>query len=251
MSPSPPYSGERGWGEGVQQTCNRLKPSPPTGLPAPPHHCMMTCTIGKEAGAMVKLANLHGQQRHDADRSARGRGDVALFHRALRQRRQPPPRLRLESGGSRRAGPRPGCRPDRCQPPRKSSSPAAPPRATTSPSRAWRRCIATRAITSSRSSPSTRRSSIRASGWSATASASPSCRWTAIGRVSAEQVARGPHRQDDPGQHHGGQQRDRHAAADRGNRQAVQGARRALSTPTRCRRSARCRSTWRRWASIC
>ena len=71
------------------------------------------------------------------------------------------------------------------------------------------------------------------------------------GRVDAEQVARGDHRQDDPGHHHGGQQRDRHRCS-RSRRSASCARRRACcSTPTPCRRSARCRSTSRRWASTC
>ena len=37
-------------------------------------------------------ARLHGQPRHDAGRSARRRGDAALLHRELRQRRQHEPR---------------------------------------------------------------------------------------------------------------------------------------------------------------
>ena len=72
--------------------------------------------------------------------------------------------LRLGGRGSRGAGPGAGGRPDRRQRPRRSSSPAAPPRATTWPSRASPPCTAARATTSSRPRPSTRPSSIRASG---------------------------------------------------------------------------------------
>ena len=57
----------------------------------------------------------------------------------------------------------------------------------------------------------------------ATASRSRTCRWTSIGQVSRRAGPRGAHGQDDPRLDHGREQRDRHAPADQGHRQAVQG----------------------------
>ena len=45
-----------------------------------------------------KDADIPGQPRHDAGRSARAGGDAAVFHRAVRQRRQPAARFRSEGG---------------------------------------------------------------------------------------------------------------------------------------------------------
>ena len=44
-----------------------------------------------------QASDLHGQSRDDAGRSARRRGDAAVFHREIRQRRQPQPRFGWEA----------------------------------------------------------------------------------------------------------------------------------------------------------
>ena len=74
---------------------------------------------------------------------------LPYFTERVRQRRQPQPRLRLEGRGGGREGPRPGGRPDRRQPPRRSSGPAAPPSRTTWPSRGWPSSTGRRGATSS------------------------------------------------------------------------------------------------------
>ena len=85
----------------------------------------------------ARHASLSRQPRHDARRSARGRGDAALFHRDLRQRR--PARAIASAGRPRKRSTRRresiagGHRRQRHA---KSSSPAAPPKATTWPSAA-------------------------------------------------------------------------------------------------------------------
>jgi DNA-binding IscR family transcriptional regulator len=63
-----------------------------------------------------EAADLHGLPRHDAGGSAGARGDAAVLHRAVRQRREPQPRLRLggRGGGGGRA--QAGGRPDRREP---------------------------------------------------------------------------------------------------------------------------------------
>ena len=71
-----------------------------------------------------------------------------------------------------------------------------------------------------------------------------------VGSASSRWPRRSTDR-DHPGQHHGGQQRDRHAAADRAPSAGCARSAASCSTPTRSRRPARCRSTWRRWASTC
>ena len=111
----------------------------------------------------------------------------------------------------------------------KSSSPAAPPKATTSPSRASPRCTAHRAITSSRPPPSTRPSSIPCrrlgrEGFQLTILPVDRLR-PGDGRAGGRSADAADH----PGQHHGRQQRDRHASADPRHRPIVQGTRRALS----------------------
>ena len=95
--------------------------------------------------------HLHGQPRDDAGRSARARGDAAVLHREVRQRREPQPRLRLDGrrgGRATRASRSPSSSAPRAR--RRSSSPRARPRATTSPSRASPSSTRTRATTSSR-----------------------------------------------------------------------------------------------------
>ncbi len=94
--------------------------------------------------------HLHGLPLDDAGRPARARGDAAVLHREVRQRRQPQPRLRLDGGRGRRLRPRA----DRGAHRRAERQGdrlhlAAPPRATTSPSRAWPSSTRTRATTSS------------------------------------------------------------------------------------------------------
>ena len=123
-----------------------------------------------------EASDLHGLPRHHARRSAGARGDAAVLHPALRQRRQPQPRVRLGSRGSGGDRAQAGGRSDRRQRRRKSSSRAAPPSRTTWRSRASRRCTARRATTSSPASPSTRRSSTRARSSRSRARASPICR---------------------------------------------------------------------------
>ena len=63
-----------------------------------------------------QTSDLHGLSRDDAVRSARRRGDAAVLHGALRQRREPQPSVRLGSGGGGREGAQAGRRPDRRQP---------------------------------------------------------------------------------------------------------------------------------------
>ena len=137
-------------------------------------------------GPSYEDADLHGQPRHHAGRPARARGDAAVLHRAVRQRRQPQPQLRLGGRGGGREGPRADRRPDRRHPPRRSSSPAAPPSPTTWPSRAWPRCTPRRATTSSPRPPSTRPCSTPASSSRSTAARSPSCRWASDGLVDLD-----------------------------------------------------------------
>ncbi len=111
--------------------------------------------------AMIDHADLLRQPRHHPGRSAGAGGDVALFHRGLRQRRQHQP---LVSAGPprRRSTPRGRRLPPPSAPAaRKSSSPAAPRRATTWPSAARPKNSPPRANTSSASPPNTPRCSIR------------------------------------------------------------------------------------------
>ena len=63
------------------------------------------------------------------------------------------------------------------------------------------------------------------------------------GRISLDELRGRDHRQDDPRHDHDRQQRDRRHPADRRDRRDREGEGRSCSTPTRCRRSARCRST--------
>ena len=62
-----------------------------------------------------QATDLHGQPRHDPDGPPGPRGDDAVVHRALRQRGEPQPRLRLGSRGGPRPGPGAGRRADRWQ----------------------------------------------------------------------------------------------------------------------------------------
>ena len=96
------------------------------------------------------LPDLHGLSRHDARRPAGGRGDAAVFHRALRQRRQPQPSVRLGGGGGGGQGAQAGGRPDRRQREGNRLHERRHRVRTTSRSRASPRCIARRATTSSR-----------------------------------------------------------------------------------------------------
>ena len=196
---------------------------------------------GVNRRTMVKTPDLHGQQRHDAHRPARGRGDAAVLHREVTA--TPPAATTPSAGRPRKRSSRPASRsPASSAPaPRRSSSPAAPPRATTSPSRAWPRCTRRRATTSSR--PSTEHKAVldpckrlERDGFQVTFL--PVDKY---GQVSRRAGGRGADRQDDPRQHHGRQQRDRHAPPDRGRSASSARRRASCSTPTRCRRSARCR----------
>ena len=104
-----------------------------------------------EVNDVVKLPIYMDNNATTPHRPARGRGDAAVLHREVRQRRQPQPpasagRPRRPSSEAREQI----AAPDRRRRPRRSSSPAAPPRATTWPSRAWPRCTRRRATTSSR-----------------------------------------------------------------------------------------------------
>jgi len=114
--------------------------------------------------------------------------------------------------------------PHRCGAPRRSCLRAAPPRATTSPSRAWASMYRKKgdhiitAVTEHKAvlDPCKRSRTGRVQGdLPAGGQGRPS-----FGRAGS----RRPDRQDDTRQHHGGQQRDRHCAADRRDRQAVQAA---------------------------
>ncbi len=189
-------------------------------------------------------AHLPGPSRHDAGRSARARGDAAVLHASIRQRRQPPPRVRLGGRGGGRARPQAGRATDRRQRRRRSSSPAAPPRPTTSRSRAPRRCAASRATTSSPWPPSTRRCSTPASSLETAGLRGHAwCRCEQDGRIDLDELRGGDHRQHHADLDDDRQQRDRRAAADRRDRRGLPRRRACCSTPTRCRRPARCRST--------
>ena len=88
-----------------------------------------------------------------------------------------------------------------------------------------------RATTSSRRPPSTRPFSIPASSWKSTASASPICRCRPNGLIDLDMLREAITDKTILVTHHVRQQRNRRAAADRGDRQDRQG-RACCSTPT-------------------
>ena len=79
----------------------------------------------------TQAPHLHGQPRDHAGRSARARGDAAVLHAGVRQRRQPHPQLRLDGREGGRDGARAGRRADRRHAARRSSGPRARPSRTT------------------------------------------------------------------------------------------------------------------------
>ena len=148
---------------------------------------------------------------------------LPYFTRALRQRRQPQPSVRLGGRGGGRQGAQAGRRSDRRERRRRSSSPAARPSRTTSRSRASPRCTARRAITSS-----PRVTEHKAVIDTCKRLEKDGYRVTYLpvqkdGLISLDELQRGDHRQDDPHHDHGRQQRDRRHPADRRDRRDREG----------------------------
>ena len=178
-------------------------------------------------------------------RSARARGDAAVLHRALRQRRQPQPLVRLDGREGGRAGARASRRADRRdgqgdrldlgrdrveQPGDQGRG-----RVLQGP-RQPHHHRADRAQGGARHLQAPRE---------ARASRSPTCRVEKDGLVDPGDAARGDDRQDDPGAR-SCSPTTRSASSSRSTRSARSSRSTARSsTPTRCRASARSRSTSR------
>ena len=114
--------------------------------------------------------------------------------------------VRLGSRAGRGSGARADRRPDRRARQGNHFHLAAPPRATTWPSRASPRCIVRKATTSSRSHRAQGRARHLQAAGERWLSASPFCRSTDSGLIDLDELKHAIDRQDHPGQHHGGQQ---------------------------------------------
>ena len=80
----------------IRADCARRLPyaARDSGRPASLRRAVVTCRRNDD-----EASDLHGLPRHDARRSAGARGDAAVLHAALRQRREPQPRVRLGGRG--------------------------------------------------------------------------------------------------------------------------------------------------------
>ena len=198
--------------------------------------------LARERNDGDQASDLHGLSRHDAGRSARRRGDAAVLHRALRQRRQPQPSVRLGGRGGGREGAQAGRRSDRRE--REGDRLHQRRDRVEQPGDQGRRRDVPR------EGQSHHHVRHRAQGGHRHVQAAREGRLPRHLSAGAEgrphqprRAARRDHRQDDPHLDHDRQQRDRRHPADRRDRRDREGEGRSCSTPTRCRRSARCRST--------
>ena len=205
------------------------------------------CACRRRATGRVRhgrdeASDLHGLPRHDARRSTGARGDDAVLHAALRQRRQPQPLVRLGGRGGGGDCPQAGRRSDWRQ--REGNHLHERRDRVEQPGDQGRRGdvpregqphhhLRDRAQGGDRHVQEAREAG-RARHLSAGAEGRPH---------QPRRAARRDHRQDDPHHDHDREQRDRRAAADRGDRRDREGEGDPVPHRRACRRSARCRST--------
>ena len=225
-------------------------PNRPDQNPSPPSRRRRIPRLSRNTRRTThghQAPHLHGLPLDDAGRSARARGDAAVLHDEVRQRREPEPHVfgwKAEEAVDTRASAS-----------RSSSAPETSKEivftsgATESDNLAIKGVaefykdkgnhIITTVIEHKAVLDTCKR--LEKEGFEVT--------YLGVGKdglVDPDDVKKAHHRQDDPRQRHAREQRGRHRPAARGDRQDHARARRAAPHATRCRASARSPSTSRR-----